>query len=131
MRTFRVNRVRSVALTDAIVERPAGFDLASAWRDVVAAVGERRTSVRATIRIDASYVPGLRGQFGADMMLAELDTPPVDGRVEVIVGGPAAVIIAQHLAGWGALIEVLEPAEVRDHLARIGRELVATYDTSA
>ena len=127
LRTFRVGRVRSVALTDEVVERPADFDLATAWQAVVTAMGERRTQVRATIRIDASYVGGLRAQFGADMLLAEVDGPAADGRVEVIVGGPATIVIAQHLAGWGAAIEVIEPAEVRHHLVRIGRELVDAY----
>ena len=54
-------------------------------------------------------------------------TPGGDARVEVIVGGPSAFRIAQHLAGWGTLVEVVEPAEVCDHLARIGRELVQRY----
>ena len=97
---------------------------------------------RATVRIDPSFVPGLRGQFGGDMMLAELDRPSSvppeqpsigpsdDGRVEVMIGGPSAIRIAEHLAGWGALIEVLEPDEVRDYLLRVGRELVQRYGAS-
>lgn len=128
MRTFRVSRVRSVTVTDDVAERPPDFDLAAAWQTVVAEVGERRINVRATIRIDASYVGGLRAQFGADMMLAEVDGPAGDGREVVIIGGPSTFAIAQHLAGWGRLIEVIEPHDVRAHLARIGRELVEVYD---
>lgn len=127
LRTFRVNRIRGVEVTDIVVDRPEGFDLASAWREIVAAVGEYRRQVRATIRIDASYVGGLRAQFGADMMLAEVAGPGPDGRVELIVGGGSTIAIAQHLAGWGAAIEVLDPPEVRAHLFRIGRELADTY----
>lgn len=130
-RTFRLNRMRSVELTDERTERPRDFDLRAAWQDVVANVGERRLSVRATVRIDPSYVPGLRGQFGDDMMLAEVDGRAVDGRAEVIIGGPSAHRIAQHLAGWGGVIEVVEPPEVRQHLARIARELLQRYDEPA
>lgn len=126
MRTFRVSRVRDVTLTDEIVERPADFDLSAAWRQVTAAVGEHRTSVRCTIRIEHRHVGGLRAQFGSDLMVAELDELD-DGRVEVIVGGPAPIVIAQHLAGWGSLVEVIEPDEVRVHLARIGHELLDRY----
>jgi len=36
-------------------------------------------------------------------------------------------MIAQHLAGWGALVEVTDPAAVRAELARLGAELVARY----
>jgi len=135
LRTFRVGRVRAVEVLTEPALRPDGFDLGSAWQAVVDVVGERRLRVRATIRIDPSFVPGLRGQFGSDMMLAEVevdvdatpDHPANDGRVSVIVGGPAAIVIAQHLAGWGSLIEVVEPVEVRHHLARIARELVTVY----
>jgi len=130
-RTFRVGRVRSVETTDERAERPDGFDLRAAWQDIVATVGERRIPVRATIRIDASDVPRLRGQFGDDMMLAEVDGPAADGREEVIIGGPSTFVIAQHLAGWGGLVEVVEPIEVRAHLVRIARELLDTYESSA
>jgi predicted DNA-binding transcriptional regulator YafY len=130
-RTFRVSRVRSVVLTDERAERPEGFDLRTAWQEIVTTVGERRIPVRATIRIDASYVPALRGQFGDDMMLAEMDGPAADGRELVIIGGPSTYVIAQHLAGWGGLVEVVEPPEVRAHLVRVARELLRTYGASA
>ncbi len=126
-RTFRVNRVRSVELTDEPAIRPVGFDLAAAWQDVVDTVGEHRLRVRATVTVDRAHVHGLRGQFGADMLFAELDGATDDGRVRVIVGGPTTAIVAQHLAGWGALVEVDEPDEVRVELRRIGRELSHVY----
>jgi predicted DNA-binding transcriptional regulator YafY len=129
-RTFRVSRVRSVELTEERIDRPEGFDLRTAWQSVVATVGERRLSVRATLRIDRSLVHALRGQFGGDMMLAELDDTSDssdDPSALVVVGGQSALRIAEHLAGWGSLIEVVEPTEVRRHLARIGRELSARY----
>jgi predicted DNA-binding transcriptional regulator YafY len=130
MRTFRVGRVQSVTITDEPAIRPEGFDLRLAWQRVVAAVGERRIAVRATIRIDSSYVSALRAQFGDDMMLAEVDEPVAIGRELVVIGGPSSYVIAQHLAGWGGLVEVVEPVEVRDHLLRIARELVQTYGSS-
>lgn len=128
-RTFRVNRVRSVTVTAEAASRPEGFDLAAAWQDVVDTVGEHRLRVRATVTIGRAYVAGLRGQFGADMLFAELDeTVAGDGdRVRVIVGGPAPWIVAQHLAGWGSLVQVEEPDEVRAELRRIGHELAEVY----
>nr|WP_179220113.1 hypothetical protein [Rhodococcus sp. NCIMB 12038] len=35
--------------------------------------------------------------------------------------------IARNLAGWGAMVEVLEPRAVRAELARIGAELTHRY----
>jgi hypothetical protein len=36
-------------------------------------------------------------------------------------------MLAQPLAGWGALIEVVEPDSVKTELARIGAELMERY----
>ncbi len=73
---------------------------------------------------------GLRDQFGDDLSLTEFagsESDSSDDRIEVIVGGPSAIVIAQHLAGWGAEIEVMEPPEVRAELVRITRELLSLY----
>ena len=125
LRTFRLGRISSVAMTTEPVVRPDDFDLAEAWESVVAAVEEQRRSVRTTIRVAAETVRWLGGQFGTDLVVQRV-LP--DGRVEVELGGPHPAFMAERLAGWGHRIEVVGPPEVRDHLARIGRELVAAYD---
>jgi hypothetical protein len=38
-------------------------------------------------------------------------------------------MIAQHLAGWGALIDVLDSPAVEAELARLGKELTDRYGT--
>ena len=134
-RTFRVDRVRTAALTTERAERPADFDLRAAWLAVVAEMGERRSPARATVRVPGAYVRGLRGQFGNDLLLDEVETAPEhaspsaagEARVTVIVAGRSPQVIAQHLAGWGAALEVLDPPEVRAHLERLGRELAQLY----
>jgi predicted DNA-binding transcriptional regulator YafY len=130
-RTFRVARVRSATITDVAVERPVGFDLAAEWERVVAGFDGLRPQVHATIRLDARALPGLRAQFGADMALAETERPAPDGRETVIVAGPSARVIAQHLAGWGSHIDVVEPDDVRTELVRIGHELVDAHAAPA
>jgi predicted DNA-binding transcriptional regulator YafY len=124
LRTFRLGRISSVAVTTEPVVRPDDFDLAEAWESVVAEVEEQRRSVRATIRVAPATVHWLGGQFGTDLVVQRM-LP--DGRAEVELGGPHPAFIAERLAGWGDRIEVVGPPEVREHLARIGRELVAAY----
>jgi predicted DNA-binding transcriptional regulator YafY len=51
-----------------------------------------------------------------------------DGWVEVELRGHHAPAIAGEIAGFGADLDVLEPQEVRDQLAQIGRELVDRYE---
>ena len=124
MRTFRVGRVKGVTVTDDPVVRPEGFDLADTWQTVVDTIESRRTSTKAVVNAPAYVVGGLRAQFGPTArVLDELD----DGRVAVEVGRPSAQMLAEQLAGWGDLLEVVEPPEVRELLHQIGQQLVARY----
>ena len=124
LRTFRVNRVRSVEPTGEPVVRPAGFDLAATWDSVVATIEEKRTAARAVVRMPAWGPYALRGQFGPSTTVVA-EHP--DGRVDIEVGAPTDEYLAEHLAGWGDRLEVIEPPTVRDRLAAIGRQLVARY----
>jgi predicted DNA-binding transcriptional regulator YafY len=124
LRTFRVGRVRTVTVTDEPVVRPDGFDLAETWRTVVDAMDERRTAFRAVVRADPQAIGWLRGRFGDKAVVEEaLD----DGRVEVEIGGRSAEAVAYDLVTFGPYVEVVGPPEVREHLARLGAELVERY----
>lgn len=123
-RTFRVDRVLDAEVTELAAERPAGFELPSAWARVVDEVERRRGPLPATVLIEARFVPILRDHFGRHCeVLGEVG----DGRLRVRVAAPTALSIAEQLAGWGARVEVVEPASVQAELARIGAELTARY----
>ena len=64
MRTFRVNRVRAVEITDDPVVRPPDFDLAETWRAVVDEVEGKRAVVQARLRTSRYVAQALRAQFG-------------------------------------------------------------------
>jgi predicted DNA-binding transcriptional regulator YafY len=124
MRTFRVNRVRSVAVTQDPVERPDGFDLQTHWRSVIADLDELRLSFRATALSDTDAIHGLRAVFGTRLSVGE---PEPDGRVHVEIRSWSARNLAGELAGFGRSVEVLDPPEVGRELARIGDELRERY----
>jgi predicted DNA-binding transcriptional regulator YafY len=106
------------------VDRPEGFDLATAWEAVSGEIDRRRRAVSVVIHASPWVARIMRTQFGTDVeQVRELD----DGRSEVTIGAPSAEIIADQLAGWGKEMEVVGPPEVRAHLARIGAELVERY----
>lgn len=78
-----------------------------------------------TLLIETRFVPVLRNHFGRHCETeAELD----DGRSRMRVAAPTPLDIARNLAGWGAMVEVLEPPAVQTELARIGAELAARYE---
>jgi predicted DNA-binding transcriptional regulator YafY len=125
-RTFRVDRIVDVEVTESRAERPADFDLSAAWERVVDEMERRRSLLSATVLIEARFAPILRDHFGRHF---DIERELADGWVRVRVAAPTARDIAQQLAGWGSMVEVVRPDAVRAELARIGGELAARYTT--
>ena len=123
-RTFRVDRVAAVRLTDDPVQRPDGFDLAETWRSVKADVEERRAPARARGLVSSEHLALVRMVFANRIRIGP---PGADGRVEIEVRSASSRALAGELAGFGAAIEVTEPEEVRDLLAAIAGELAGLY----
>jgi predicted DNA-binding transcriptional regulator YafY len=124
MRTFRVGRVRSVAASADAVVRPEGFDLAATWEATLADLDERRHTHRAVVRVEPHAVRWLVGVFGTR---ADVGEAAPDGQVRVEVAGQSAEQLAMELARFGDHVEVIEPDEVRRHLAELGASLARRY----
>lgn len=122
-RTFRIDRVVAAQATDETFERPAGFDLSTAWGEIVERMEERRSGLTATVLMDQRHVWVMQDRLGRN---CEVDGTDGD-RVRLRITAPTPLMIAQELAGWGGSIEVLDPPEVRAELARLGRELTDRY----
>jgi predicted DNA-binding transcriptional regulator YafY len=123
-RTFRVDRIVDAEVTEQLAERPDDFELSEAWQRVVTEVEQQRSLVSATVLVQARFVSVLQTQFGRH---CEVGNTADDGRVRVRLAAPTPLMIAQHLAGWGALLEVVESDPVQAELARLGGELVDRY----
>ncbi|WP_328786550.1 helix-turn-helix transcriptional regulator [Streptomyces sp. NBC_00273] len=124
LRTFRLSRVTSVEPTGEPVTRPRDFDLATAWRTLSGAFQDGMYAVTARARVHPDALALLQRFLGGRVRVGG---PLPDGWTEVWVDGPAAKALAGHLAGLGARVEVLEPPEVRQWLARIAAELTGMY----
>jgi predicted DNA-binding transcriptional regulator YafY len=120
-RTFRLDRIVAAEITDQPAQRPDDFELEAAWDEVVDEMEERRSRTWATVLVDQRYLPVMRDRFGRHCHTEDLLD---DGRARVRVGAPIPLDLARNLAGWGGLVEVEGPPEVRALLARIGSELV-------
>lgn len=128
LRTFRLSRVTSVAATGDPVVRPAGFDLATAWRSLAARMEDRMRATTVRARADASTGPLLERLFGDRLRVG---APLPEGWVEAEIDGPSAEVVAAQLAGLGARVEVLAPPEARERLAALAAELAAVYGRPA
>jgi predicted DNA-binding transcriptional regulator YafY len=124
MRTFRVGRVTEVTPTGRAVVRPEGFDLAAAWEESAAAVEARRGQVRVRGLADPEVLPVLRVRLGARLSVGA-EGP--GSRVEVEVAGPSIGMLVSELAGFGSRLLLVDPPEVRAHLAALAGELRESY----
>jgi predicted DNA-binding transcriptional regulator YafY len=124
LRTYRVDRVRGFTSTGEPVDRPEDFDLAQHWKTVVAELDERRAPLLVKVRVRPHAIEWLRGVAGKRMTLRD-ETP--DGWVEADLRMYAPQQAAAELAGFGDALEIVEPEDVRTHLARIGEQLVRIH----
>lgn len=128
MRTFRVDRMTAVESTGDPVVKPPDFDLAATWRETADRIDEMRLPVTVEAIADAHAVRLLRMIFGGRLAIGGTH-PGSNGRVVVQLRGHSIRGLASEIAGFGAMVQVIEPNELRLVLAAVGHELVATYDT--
>jgi len=119
-RTYRVDRIVEAAVTDQPAHRPADFDLTAAWETVLREVSQQRERAWAEAIVDLEALPFLRERFGESSITV---TPLDAGRVQLRLTAPTELLLARGLAGWADHVDVVEPATVRAHLARLGAEL--------
>jgi predicted DNA-binding transcriptional regulator YafY len=124
-RTFRVSRVRSVEPTGEAAPRPADFDLAAAWREIITTLDEQRAPATVVVRADPEIIDIVRFMFGTRLVQAA--PPGPDGRVDAEIRGQSHEMLARQLAGLGGRFEVVGPGSVRQHLAEIGRSLAEHF----
>ncbi|MEE8600803.1 helix-turn-helix transcriptional regulator [Euzebya tangerina] len=124
IRTFRIDRVSSVELTDEPVTRPADFDLGATWRQIT----EEVNRIREPLEIDGLCASDGMGKLRMTLgdRLAIGDTAE-DGRIEVRIRGYNEYALAGELAGLVEWLEITAPVAVRDRLVSIGRSLVDRY----
>lgn len=123
-RTFRVDRMTAVEPTGRPATRPDGFDLAEAWRLISDEVDRKRAPIEARALADPEVVPWCRMFLGTRL---QVGAATADGRVEVGLRGHSLRSLAGEVAGFGAALEIVEPAELRRHLGIIATELAGLY----
>ncbi|MBS1906669.1 MAG: WYL domain-containing protein [Actinobacteria bacterium] len=126
LRTYRVDRIRALSPGPERGVRPAGFDGAAAWAEMVERVEGLRGAVRAVVRVQPWAVRALCDRFGAQSRLL-VGPPDEEGRARVEVSAHRVDALAEQLVGWADVAEVERPPEVRAALRALGERIAARY----
>lgn len=121
-RLYRVSRIEGAELTDETFERPARFDLKATW---AAQVGRFRSTAPTRVAVKVRVDPEVSPQFNrivGDQIVER------SGDGVAVLDFPACEAAVSPLAAFGSRVEVLEPPELRDRLADIGRQLSHLYN---
>jgi predicted DNA-binding transcriptional regulator YafY len=115
LRTYRVSRIQSVQITNQPCVRPPGFDLASYWEQNTAEFIASVPRYPIMLRADAEAIarmPTARGWGRLEKI------EPVDDTGWAVVQVTCELIedACEYVLGFGAHVEVLEPAELRERV---------------
>jgi predicted DNA-binding transcriptional regulator YafY len=130
LRTFRVSRVQAVRLLGEPVQRPDDFDLATHWASASDDfLGSwPKTPVQVRMRDEQLWlVRYVQDPRSTEAALASASAPDADGWVTLTMQFENLEIAGYELMRLGADLEVLEPLELRTHLAERAAEMVARY----
>jgi len=128
-RTYRVSRVQAAAVREEAFERPHGFDLESFWVEYQRGYEQRVYREVAVVRLAPAgqELLFLVGTIAARRARAEMSEPDAEGWVTTRLPIESVRHAHHSLLQFGADLEVLEPAELRELIAGSARRLAARY----
>ncbi|MFH8842906.1 helix-turn-helix transcriptional regulator [Streptomyces sp. NPDC017868] len=124
-RTYRVDQILALAVTDEEAVIPEGFDLAAHWRAAQEDFHARLHQGEALVRISPRGAARLTG--AAARALAATGTPEPDGWTRAALPVESPEHAHDTFLGLGAEVEVLAPEDLRDRLAATVRTLAQRY----
>jgi predicted DNA-binding transcriptional regulator YafY len=125
-RSYRVSRIEGVEVLDEPCVRPPDFDLAAFWERSAAEYRAHLPGYRARVRVRREIVARLpyAGRFAR---IEQTGEPDADGWVEVSLGFDAEEMACEYALAFGAGLEVLEPAALRERVVAAARSVVDFY----
>lgn len=132
LRTFRVSRVVSVKVLDEGCVRPDDFDLAAHWGEAAQDfLGSwSKTPVQVRMRGDLLWlVRYVQDPKSTEPALESASEPDAEGWVTLTLQFENLEMAGYELMRFGGDLEVLEPVELREHLAARAASMVARYSS--
>jgi len=118
VRTYRVDRIQTAELSDAVFQRSPDFDLPAEWQSQTAAFeqqfSEGEAPVAATLRIHPQSARMFTSSVTGRYEILEREDP--QGWVTLRVQYPSQTGARMSILAFGSQIEVLSPAGLREHI---------------
>jgi len=123
IRTFKIERIESIELLDEEYTVPEGFDaneyLGSSW-----GITTQRRARTVKLKFDADIAPIAQETQWNPTQVTQLQ---LDGSAVVSMKLDLTVELYAFILGWGEKVEVLEPRELRERIARIVQATLDVY----
>ncbi|GAT69987.1 WYL domain-containing protein [Planomonospora sp. ID91781] len=130
LRTYRVNQVLELEVTDETFERPEDFDLAGHWSAHLADFRSRLFQGHAVVRISPEgreRLPDLMSSAVVGAVAETAGEPDGLGWITATVPIESLTHARTEFLKLGAEVEVLEPADLRHRMAETAHTLAALY----
>ena len=114
-------------MTDIQFERPSNFNLADYWVQWCRRFERTQENFEVTLQVLPAGVPNLVQVFG-DGLYQVLETAVTkNGRLTFTLTFASEVAACQQLLGLGAVVEITEPASLRQKILAMGHDLITLY----
>ena len=129
LRVFRASRVREATLTDESCQRPSGFDLEKFWTRWSTEFQTSWPVYPARLRISPAFVSILPHILGESVhsLIEEAEPPDSEGWITITYPFSSFEGALSHILGFGTMVEVLEPDELRQSVIHVASGIVAFY----
>jgi predicted DNA-binding transcriptional regulator YafY len=126
IRTYRISRVQNATILDEPSSRPDGFDLAGYWAQSKVDFQAGLPRYPARFRIATSIFPFFQGMLRY-ARVEKVEPPDANGWqiVDIVFDVEDEALL--YGSGYGGLVEVLEPLDLREKIVDQARALLAVY----
>jgi predicted DNA-binding transcriptional regulator YafY len=130
LRVFRVSRVREAILTDEACQRPPDFDLETYWAAWSAELQTQSPWYPIKVRVSPAFVPILPQVLGETVhdLIEQADPPDEEGWITMPLVFSSFERARSSILGFGTMVEVLEPLELRQSVITFARAIVQFYE---
>ncbi len=126
LRTFKLERIQQIELTDQLYEIPADFDVNSYLKSSWGIVADEEVEVQ--LRFSPLVAARVKEcTWHPSQSLREQENGTLDFAVTVA----GTMEITPWILSWGAEVEVLSPPQLRDKIAETVRRLCSTYNSAS